>query len=80
MNDQVTSSNILGITGKTPGAGYGVGKNGGDSPLGDKFQFSNVLGAAIDSPEKTYSDAQNPKDRDPTRQHINNQRNNDNNN
>jgi flagellar hook-length control protein FliK len=63
MNEQITSSNILGVAGGATIASQNSQKSvGNSSPLGEKFQFSEVLGATIDSPEKTYSDAQKPKD------------------
>jgi flagellar hook-length control protein FliK len=63
MNEQITSSNILGVAGGASIASQNSQKSAGNSsPLGEKFQFSEVLGATIDSPEKTYSDAQKPKD------------------
>ena len=62
MSDYTTPSSILAITGS--------GKIGNQSPykndsneafLGEKFEFSSVLRSKVDSVEKTYSDAQNPK-------------------
>ncbi len=62
MNDYTTPASILAITGSGKIGNQSSYKNDSNEAfLGEKFQFSSVLKSTVDSVEKTYSDAQNPK-------------------
>jgi hypothetical protein len=62
MNDYTTPASILAITGSGKIGNQSSYKNdSNEALLGEKFQFSSVLKSTVDSVEKTYSDAQNPK-------------------
>jgi flagellar hook-length control protein FliK len=62
MSDYTTPSSILAITGSGKIGNQSAYKNDkNEAFLGEKFEFSNVLKSQVNSVEKTYSDAQNPK-------------------
>jgi flagellar hook-length control protein FliK len=62
MSDYTTPSSILAITGSGKIGNQSAYKNDSNEAfLGEKFEFSSVLRSKVDSVEKTYSDAQNPK-------------------
>ena len=62
MNDYTTPASILAITGSGKIGNQPSHKNdSNEALLGEKFQFSSVLKSTVDSVEKTYSNAQNPK-------------------
>ena len=62
MNDYTTPASIIAITGTGKIGNQSLYKNDSNEAfLGEKFQFSNVLKSTVDSVEKTYSNAQNPK-------------------
>ena len=62
MNDYTTPASILAITGSGKiGNQSSYKDDSNEAFLGEKFQFSSVLKSTVDSVEKTYSDAQNPK-------------------
>ena len=62
MSDYTTPSSILAITGSGKIGNQSSYKNDSNEAfLGEKFEFSNVLKSQVNSVEKTYSDAQNPK-------------------
>ena len=62
MNDYTTPASIIAITGTGKIGNQSLYKNdNNEALLGEKFQFSSVLKSTVDTVEKTYSDAQNPK-------------------
>jgi flagellar hook-length control protein FliK len=62
MSDYTTPSSILAITGSGKIGNQSTYKQeSNEALLGEKFEFSSVLKSQVDSVEKTYSDAQNPK-------------------
>ncbi|MDC0196560.1 flagellar hook-length control protein FliK [Gammaproteobacteria bacterium] len=62
MSDYTTPSSILAITGSGKIGNQSAYRNDSNEAfLGEKFEFSSVLRSKVDSVEKTYSDAQNPK-------------------
>ena len=62
MNDYTTPASIIAITGTGKIGNQSLYKNdSNEALLGEKFQFSSVLKSTVDTVEKTYSDAQNPK-------------------
>ena len=62
MSDYTTPSSILAITGSGKIGNQSTYKqDNNEALLGEKFEFSSVLKSQVDSVEKTYSDAQNPK-------------------
>ena len=64
MRDEVIASNVLGaVEGAKIAPPVFKNKIGTTSVLGEKIQFSSIFKATIDSPEKTLTNAQKPKEK-----------------
>ena len=63
MRDEVIAKNALGaVEGAKIAPPVFKNKTGTTTALGEKIQFSSIFKASIDSPEKTLTNAQKPKD------------------
>ena len=63
MREEVIATNLLGAVESTKIAPPAFkNKIGATSFLGEKLQFSSIFKATIDSPEKTLTNAQKPKE------------------